>query len=86
MQKRPLWGFLTRSVAAALLLPSKVDLLQKLERLECEIEKYDKELKLLLQRVTFPLRTNYLEADQDRSLETALKQVTKAITIDARLL
>ena len=47
MQKRPLWGFLTRSVAAALLLPSKVDLLQKLERLECEIEKYDKELKLL---------------------------------------
>ena len=86
MQKIPLWGFLTRSVAVALLLPSKVDLLQKLERLECEIEKYDKELKLLLQRVTFPLRTNYLEADQDRSLETALKQVTKAITIDARML
>ena len=83
MQKRPLWGFLTRSVAAALLLPSKVDLLQKLERLECEIEK---ELKLLLRRVTFSLRTNYSEADQDCSLEAALKQVTKAMTIDARML
>jgi len=83
MQKRPLWGFLTRSVAAALLLPSKVDLLQKLERLECEIEK---ELKLLLRRVTFSLRTNYSEADQNCSLEAALKQVTKAMTIDARML
>jgi hypothetical protein len=83
MQKRPLWGFLTRSVAAALLLSSKVDLLQKLERLECEIEK---ELKLLLRRVTFSLRTNYSEADQNCSLEAALKQVTKAMTIDARML
>ena len=83
MQKRPLWGFLTRSIAVALLLPSKVDLLQKLERLECEIEK---ELKLLLRRVTFSLRTNYSEADQNCSLEAALKQVTKAMTIDARML
>ena len=38
---------LSRSVVDAKLLPSKIDLLQKLEKIEFDIEKYEKELKLL---------------------------------------
>jgi hypothetical protein len=70
-----------RSVAAATLLSSKIDLLQKLEKLECEIEKYDKELKLLNLETSTEghhfLRTNYSEADRDCSLEACTEASDK---------
>lgn len=71
------------SVAAAKLLSLKIDSLQKLEKIECDIEKYEKELKLLNLEISAEdhhvLRTNYLEPDGNCSLEACAEASDKGL-------
>lgn len=71
------------SVVAAELLPSKIDLLQKLEKIEFDIEKYEKELKLLNLETSKEdhhfLRTNYLETNGDCSSEACTETSNKGL-------
>eukprot|EP01018_Ginkgo_biloba_P013655 Gb_00676 [translate_table: standard] len=72
-----------RPGAIGKLLPFKNDILQKLERTECDIDKYEKELKSMNSETEVEnchsLRTNYLDANGDCLLEACMEAVDKGL-------